>query len=241
MSAKIYSIMSLIPQNGAKYLTANLGHALGKHKNKSKVLLIDFDFNNPVLCYHFIRDSIYDLDNLEPFGVNLKEEDFLNNIINTDLHFDILKGSKLGKPELFPRELTAKIINYAKMNYDYVFIVINPDTNNPSTVISLLNSDEIILVIRNNYTNFVKIEDLVSPINMFTRGKPIKIIENMSNYNNNINVVKKIKDFNIEYLGALDFDASTIDNVDLGGKPLFTRKNVNASKFDKILKLFERR
>lgn len=236
MSAKVYSVISLIPQNGAKYLTTNLGYTLGRKKKKKKILLIDFDFNDPTLCHHFVKDSIYDLDGLGPFGANLKEEDFLNNITNTSLGFDVLKGSKLGRVSFFSKELIAKIINYAKSNYDYVLIVTSPDVKSSPTVVSLLNSDEVLMVVRNNYANLLKVASVINSIETFSRGKTIKIVENISNYNKNINIVESIKDYKVQYVGFLNFDLASIDNLDLEKKSFLKKKNINKRKFKEILK-----
>ena len=70
MGGKVFCILSVTPQNGSKYIATNLGYQLrriNKNFKKKKVLLIDFDFESPVLCSHFIKDRPYSgIDNLLP-------------------------------------------------------------------------------------------------------------------------------------------------------------------------------
>lgn len=240
MRGKVFCIMSVVPQNGAKYVATNLGYFIKKtRKNKSKkVLLIDFDFKNPTLCYHYINESIYNIDKLSLIEKDLDNEVFERTVSKTKLGFDVLKGTEVCNSELISKELIANILNISKEMYDYIFVVINSNINNPATVISLLNATKVILVTKNDYTNNLKIEGALSTVKKFMKDKSnINILYNYSNYLHKIKVSKKIKDDTVDYLSILDYAPKSIDNINLGKKLFTSKKTINDNKFKKICKI----
>lgn len=236
MSGKVYSIISLIPQNGAKYIASNLGYFTKRKYKNSKVLLIDFDFDNPTLCYHFVKDSIYSIDNLAPVEIGLDKDTLCKNITKTKFKVDILKGSSLGNSNFFSKELIAKILNLSKEVYDYIFVVTSPNTNNPVTVMTLLNSDKLVLVVRNNYSNLQKIEKSLQMFSNFIKDKSdIKVISNYNDYNNDLDILKTIN-VDYKYSSLIDFVAKSTDNKNLAEKIFFKRKTINDRKFKELVK-----
>ena len=240
MNGKIYAIMSLVPQNGAKYVTTNLGYFANKLNKKNKVLLIDLDFNNPVLCYHYVKDSVYNIDNLVPLKNDLNEDFLLDNITKTNLGFDILKGTNIKNKNYITAEIVAKILTLVKKIYTHIFIVIPSDLAISSVAITLLNSNKLILVLRSNYANDIKVISFLENMKSFLKdGMTINIIINNKDYNHSLNISDKISktdNINVNYLGILDYDTRTVDNINLGEKSIFRKSNSNNRIFKDICK-----
>lgn len=238
MNGKIYHIVSLIPQNGAKYIATNLGYFAKKRKKDSKILLIDLDFNNPTLGYFYTKDFTYSIDNLVPIKNDIRKVTINNNIIKTNLGFDILKGSSIKSSEYISSDLVAIILNLAKEMYDYIFVVTQSNLKNPNTAITLLNANEVILVLRNNYSNLLKSTSFLQEIKPFIESKSaLNIIINYKDYRSEINISKVIKsteEIDINYLGVLDYDMKSVDNINLKEKNFFKRNSVNDRVFKHI-------
>jgi len=239
MSGKIYNIISLVPQNGAKYVAMNLGYFTKKRK-KGKILLVDMDFENPTLGYSYTQDSPYSIDNLMPIKDDLKKANLINNITQTKLGVDILKGSFMYSGNYIPPELTATILNLAKEEYDYIFVVTQSNLENANNVIALLNNDKVILVLRNNYSNALKITRFLENIKRFLKTEQaVNIIMNYVSYNNVLNIsetIKNIGNANVNYLGILYYDTKSTDNKNLGEKNSFKRHSINDKTFKYICK-----
>lgn len=239
MNGRIYTIISLIPQNGAKYVAINLGYFTKKTKKKSKVLLIDLDFYNPTLGYHWTKDSVYNIDNLVPMKNDLSLDALLTNITKTDIGFDILKGTTVKDENYIPVDLVAKILTLAKEEYTDIFVVVPPNLNNANIIMTLLNTDKIILVIKNNYANNFKIVDFLKRLESFVdKELTIDIIINDKNYSHNLNISETIStaEANVNYIGILDYDKRTVDNINLTQKSLFKKGNSNSKIFKDICK-----
>lgn len=240
MDGKIYHIMSLIPQNGAKYVATNLGYFAKKRKKDSKILLIDLDFDNSTLAYFYTKDYTYSIDNLMPVKNDIKKATIYNNVIKTNLGFDILKGTSIKSSDYISSDLVAIILNLVKKMYDYIFVVTQSNLKNPSTVITLLNTNEVILVLRNNYSNLIKSTKFIQEIKPFIEGKSaLNIVINYKDYNNEVNiseVIKSTEEININCLGVLDYDIKSVDNLNLKKRGYFKRKSINDRVFKHICK-----
>lgn len=243
MSGKIYGVMSVVPGNGAKYVATNLAKAV-RHKDKSKrVLLVDFDFENPFLAYVFVKHDItHGIDNLLPHihesGVN--EEIFKENIISTRLGVDVLKGTQFaGKTKMFSRLHIETILNVAKKLYDVVIVVISSKANNAGTIYTLLHADQLIMVLRNNYSNELKLDKVVDVVQHYYRSEnPVLLVYNFQNIHSKAGVNEKLQSFSIEVkvVGVLEYDERSIDNIDLDKKESLFSKSVNTKAFIDIAK-----
>lgn len=239
MRGKIFCLISIVPQNGAKYLATNLGYFIKKNKKtkKKKVLLIDFDFANPTLCHHFVDSSTYNIDNLSLMEEDLNFELFRRAVVKTKLGFDILKGTKVCNSEIFSRDVIAKILNLAKEIYDYIFVVANPQVSNSATIVTLLNANKVILVAKNDYTNDFKFKDVLASIGSFIKNKSdIKLVYNCVNFFHKTKIVEKVKEYNVSSITILDYVPKSIDNINLDKKLPMKKRTINDKKFKKLSK-----
>lgn len=238
MNGKIFSILSVVPQNGSTYLATNLGYFMNKlnRKENKKVLLLDFDFNYSSLGSHFIEDDVSSLDDLILQKDAISSELFKKSITPTTLGFDILKGSTLNRIDLFTENFILNILNLSIRIYDYIFIVTNPNIKNPAIVLTLLNSDKIILVTKNNYINKLKSKETLQLIEDLKKTKTDVII--VYNFNNNKHKITAINELipNSGILTLLEYVPSSIDNINLMYKNVFLRNSPNDTKFKLICK-----
>lgn len=246
MSGKVYAVMSVVQGNGAKYVATNLAKSLKrKDKKESKsVLLVDFDFENPFLAYEFVKhDSTHGIDNLLPHihESGVSQEIFQENIIKTRMDVDVLRGTNfIGKAKQFSKLHIESILEMARNLYDVVIVVVSPEANNAGTVYTLFHADQVILVLRNNHSNYLRVDAAIRIISQYHSAEhPILIVYNMQNTYSKADVNEKLKECSLELkvAGVLEYDEKSIDNIDLDKKEsVFTSKPINAKTFADIEK-----
>jgi MinD-like ATPase involved in chromosome partitioning or flagellar assembly len=239
--------MSVVPGNGAKYVATNLAKSMkrkDKKERKKSVLLIDFDFENPCLAYEFVKhDNTHGIDNLLPHLNHscVSEEIFRENIIHTSLDVDVLRGTHfIGKVKQFSKLHIEAILDVARKMYDAVIVVVSPKVNNAGTVYTLFHSDQVILVLRNNHSNYLKVESALRIVKQYHKAEhPTAIIYNMKNNLSKADVNDKLRDSSLELkvIGVLEYDEKSIDNLDLDRKESFLgAKPINGKTFADIEK-----
>jgi MinD-like ATPase involved in chromosome partitioning or flagellar assembly len=221
-------------------------------KEKNKILLIDFDIDCPTLGM-----SLYDQskknDSKEPkIGIDNVVEKINLNILNQDVFLDscvnitagiktktplyILKGTnEIGRYKSFTKEVIEEIISYAKKSFDYVFIVASNRNNNAGLIFSLSQSDEVIILAKNNYSN---IENFEKTINLFNQYKGrLSKISILYNYGSNpkCDIGNKALEYEISSLGILEYNEKDVDNLNLIQKSIFY-DGPNKDTFKKIAK-----
>lgn len=231
--------MSMSPQNGAKYVATNLGHFTNTDR-KTRVLLIDLDFENAFLCSHYLAESPHSIDDFVHIKDSIDTNLFLEKVTKTRLGFEVLKGSTMGKTDFIPAELIAKILIIARSIYTHVFVVISPDFLSPNTAMTLLHTDKLILVARNNYSNKNKALEVMAGIKPYVSDKEVGLIFNYKDHNSvlTLSYLKSLFSEDLKYLGSLDFDPGSVDNINLGENSMLKRANTNSREFKKIYKEF---
>lgn len=241
MNGKIIVLTSVIQGNGAKYVATNLAFETQKKFQDNKVLLIDFDFENPYLAYEYVKnDKIHGIDNIinNISGEGLTQELFEENIVHTSIKLDVLKGTNFpDKLKMFTKEAIEVILKYSKEIYDYIFVVVGNKPNNAGTIYSLFSADFVILVTKNNYSNMLKIERLVKMASQYLPGtQPIMIVYNYKNINTKAVINSTLVGSNINVAGVLEYDEKSIDNIDLEKRMfMFGSKGINYREFLQII------
>lgn len=244
MEGKVFVISSVVQGNGAKYVAMNLAFEMQKKYKDKKVLLVDFDFENPFLAHEYVKnDEVHGIDNLVN-SINsegLTEELFEENIINTSLNVDVLRGTKfIDKQKQFTKEQIETVIEFSKKMYDYVYIVVNGRSNNAGTVYGLLNADEVILVVKNNYSNLLKIERVYKMVSQYYKKQnEINILFNFKNLNAKSDINAKLEGYKVKVVGILEYDEKSIDNLNLEKRFSLFSKSPNVKHFTRINKTLE--
>lgn len=223
MRGNICVITSVVPGNGAKWVATSLASSMIDEKEENKVLLIDFDFENPFLASPYVKhDEIHGIDNLVTHisDNDVSNEIFLENVITTNFGADVLKGTNfIEKAKRFSKEHIEVILNKAKLLYDYVYVVVNAKANSAGTVYSLANADKILLVLRNNHANERKIDLVLKLIEQYKKSTAsLYAIYNYKNLNTDVQINFVSINESVKVLGALNYDEKDIDNLGLDKK-----------------------
>lgn len=245
MAGKVYAVMSLVQGNGAKYVASNIAKTL-RHADKKadrRVLLVDFDFDNPYLAYDLVEhDTIHGIDSLVPhiYENGVSEDIFKENTTDTRIDVDVLKGTIFpGKAKQYSKRHIEGIIETARKIYDDIFIVISSKSNNAGTIYTLFNADEVILVVRNNYTNVMHFDRVIRVISQYRRNlNPIWTIYNFQNQYAKSDLSEKMKacPLDIEVIGVIENDDRSIDNIDLNKQEKMFGGSSNKKNFAEIVK-----
>lgn len=242
MTGSIISVISAVEGNGAKYTTIQLAkEARRVEDEETSILLIDFDFNAPYLAATLLEDE------QEPKGVdtllsvlsttNLSEETLKEHVAKTNFGVDLLKGTKfIGRTKHLKSEQIEKILEVAKKAYDLVFVVTAPEAARVDAVQSLLASNQVILVLRQNETNKGRLPKLKQLVEQYYMGESsVKIVYNYNSPHARAEVPEVVETFQIavDSLGALVYDEKTVDNLEKSG--LFS-KSLNEKEIRSIYK-----
>lgn len=219
LNGKIIVITSVTQGCGAKYIATNLSN-VQKFESENKIAIVDFDFINPFLAESLaLHDETHNIDNLiENIDADfLNDELFLENMIHLKNKVHLLKGTKLlNHYKIFNEKHITTIIKLLRRNYDYSYIVVNNNNLNAGTIYSLFNADKEIIVARNNYTCLNKLPKTLELINQYKRDdSKVKFIFNQYSPVNKIDFIELMKENNIEIAGLVEYDSSTVDNVDI--------------------------
>lgn len=218
---KVIVCYPVVTGNGAKYTATNLAMAYKEKFKSAEVALVDFDFKNPYLAYSFTEhDKVHGIDNLidKIDADSLTKELFKENMVRVH-DVDILKGTKLiGRGHLLTKNHIISIIDFLEELYDYVIIAVSSEADNSGTVYALSEADEILLIINNNLTNFMKLPQAVNIIDNYksTREDP-KIIYNMYMNNARVGFNQLFDEYYLKVIGIVPPIPETIDNNNFAG------------------------
>lgn len=241
MSAKIVTFFPVVQGVGCKYTATGFAYILTQMNPKAKVALVDFDFKNPYLAANISnQDKVHGIDNLisKIDGNFLTNELFKENMIRLPEVFDLLKGTELiGRDHLITKRHIDKIIEFLRMNYDYVIIAVAPSADNAGTVYGLYEADEIIMVTRINQACYTNLPKAVNTINSYKKSaKRIKLVYNMYTDNYHIDFTQITMDNNLEVIAGLPYDEATIDNHNINTGIQGKITNKIAVKYNEMLK-----
>lgn len=218
--SKIISLMSVMPGCGAKYIATNLSHYHKQIDDDSRIAIVDFDFENPFLADTLdLNDDIHRIDNLIEYidGSILNDEMFMMNMIHLKNNVDLLKGTRLiGHQKIFNKNHIETILKFLRDNYDYIYVVINPNIRNAGTIYTLFDTDEIVLVAKNNYSCLNRIDYIVKIVKHFLKSDcKLKLLYNQYYDESKMDFVDVIGLNELIVVGAVEYDEETIDNLDL--------------------------
>jgi len=241
LSAIVTVLMSAVQGNGAKYVATNLATEVKRKENEKKVLLVDFDFENPFLAHAFIKhDEVHGIDNLinNITDDGLSDELFLEDMIQTKMGVDVLRGTRfIEKVKMFSKQHIQVILEKAKQHYHYVFIVVNAKANNAGTIVSLMEADKVLMVLRNNYANLLKVERVLKLIKQYSTVETVHVAFNFKNLNSKLDINEKFENYNVVVLEVLEYDEKSIDNLNLEKKESVFSKSMNSKAINKMTKL----
>lgn len=245
---KVIVCYSVTFGNGSKYIATNIAHYYKQKYTNKKVALVDFDFKNPYLAGKLsIQDDIHGIDNLidKIDGNFLDENLFIENMVKLRNNVELLKGTKLiGNYRLITRKHIESIIELLRKTYDFIVITVSSDPDNAGTTYGLFNSDEVIMVCKNNFTNLKVMDRAINIVTNYKRAdSKLKLIFNMFQNNSDLDFSDYIKETDITVIGAVEYDENTIDNQDLQctslASKVFKSKSKGQDTYDSIIQALE--
>lgn len=230
-SKKIIVCYPIVTGNGAKHVATNLSHVYKEHYPEKRVALIDLDFHHDhMMDQQILGDNVHSIDNLlDKIDANQLTQDlFLENMITLKPQIDFLRGTQLKKDfVIICRHHIEEIFAHLRESYDKVFISVSNRHDNAGTIYGLNLADEVIMVARNNYTNFMKIDEAFEAIiRCYHKENTIKLVLNQYNPKSNINFGTWIMEHPVIALGMIPFDENAADGNDL--------TNTNLTRINKL-------
>lgn len=232
--------------NGSKFITTNLAHYTKTLYPSKKVALVDFDFNNPFLAERLsMQDTVHSIDNITDIidGNFLNSSLFEENMVKLKSGVHLLKGIKtVGTKKLINKKHIEEIIKILKENYDYIFIAVS---NEPlaGTVYSLFNADEVLLITRNNYSNYYQIEKTLKLVHNYKNNDTkVRIIINQYSEISDVNFTEVCKNYVLEETELIPFIPEAFDHNDLDkgiiSNKMFKPKNKTQEAFESLINKF---
>lgn len=216
---KLILCMSVVEQNGSKFVATNLANYTKILYPSKKVALVDFDFKNPYLAERLsLHDDIHGIDNITDKidGNFLTPELFEENMVHIKNDVHLLKGVKSTSSKKFiSKNHINKIIDLLKESYDYAFVAVSNEVL-PSTVYSLFNADEILLITKNNYTNYNQIDKAVELIKAYKNDTSnVRMVINQYSEQSEVTFNEKVKPLNVMDINLVPYMPECFDNIDL--------------------------
>lgn len=246
---KIFVCLPVVVGNGSKYIATNLAHYTKLMYPSKSVALIDFDFRHPHLAERLsLQDTTHGIDNLTDKidGKFLSPELFFENMIILKSGVHLLKGTKIThNVSLIKKHHVEEIMKILKENYDYVFI----STTNEAlagTVYGLFEATDVVLVTRNNYSNFKEFEKALTLANHYRSSTSnLHLIINQYAESSDVVFNELFGESSFKNIELVPYNEETFDHNDLDKNKIvskmFKGKNQSQEIFQGILdKLIEK-
>jgi len=231
---KVITVYPIVAGNGAKFIATNMAHVYKRQNPNEKVILVDLNLKHPFLAESLTAfDEIHGVDNLvdKIDGNMLTNELFMENMVSTKGNVDVLKGTKmLGKYKVLNPTHVTTILDFARTLYDVVFVAVASESDNAGTVVGLFESDEIVMVARQNQASLKMIYQALDIVNQYKQTEnSIKLVYNYYQ-STGLDVSEVVKAYQMEVLGLVEYDVQATDNLDLlttTSSKFFKQRNVN--------------
>lgn len=220
--------------NGSKYTATNIAHALKVNDSDVSVALVDLDFKSPFLAgYLSGHDNIHTIDNLieRIDGGFLDEEAVENNMVELKNGVHLLKGTKLKNTYYFiKQEHIRQILIMLKKMYDFVIVAVSNGNDSLSTTVTMLSADHVLLVSKNDYSNFSALENEIEFVqNYAIHEDNIKLIFNMYDPTSDLDFEHILSSKGVPLISWVPYNIETVNNKNIGstkmmGKFIKSRK-----------------
>lgn len=237
---KVFVCMPVVVGNGAKYVATNLANSTKLMFPTKSVALVDFDFRHPYLAEKLsLHDTTHSIDNLidKIDGKFLSSNLFAENMIRLKNGVDLLKGTKITHNiKLIKKHHVEEIMNLLKSEYDYVFIATSNEAL-AGTVYSLFESTDVLLVARNNYTNFKEIKRALALVNNYKNpNSNLHLIINQYSDVSEVVFTEHIKEHNVKNIELVPYNEDSFDHNDLEKGKIVSKMFKSKSATEEVFK-----
>lgn len=220
--------------NGSKYTATNIADTIKHMDHDLNVALVDLDFKVPYLAgYLSGHDRVHTIDNLieRIDGGFLDEEVIKDNMVELKNGVDLLKGTKLKNTYYFiKQEHIRQILVMLQKMYDVIVVAVSNGNESLSTMVAMLAADHILLVGKNDYSNYLSLESEIRfAQNYASNEDKIKLIFNMFDQNSDLDFQPILSETGVPLVAWIPYDKDTVNNkhIDSGkiiGKFLKSKK-----------------
>lgn len=231
--------------SGSKYTATNVAGAIKAVDPDMSVALIDLDFKAPYLAgYLSGHDRVHTIDNLieRIDGGFLDEESIRDNIVKLKNGVDLLKGTKLKNVYHFiKQEHIRQILVMMKRMYDVVIVAVSNGGDSLSATVSMLTSEHILLVGKNDYSNYLALESEINFAKNYALNEDsLKIVFNMHDPTSDLDFQPILSNAEVPLIAWTPFDIETINNkhLDVGrGVGRFLKPRNEQSPYYEFVKI----
>ncbi|TCJ98253.1 UNVERIFIED_ORG: hypothetical protein BDK47_11839 [Anoxybacillus amylolyticus] len=205
--------LSVVAGNGAKHVAFQIAAMRQKLKREKKVLVIDFDLESPFLAASFFDEG-------ESRGVSrlleqmrsahFSEDLFLSQVIHTTAGVDVLRGGFVRA--MLTKEYAEHILVLAKRFYDDVLVVVRPSNHQAASIVSLMQADGVLLVVRNNQANLLRLSWVMDYVEMYADTKRKWAVYNYKNRLSHVSISERLVERGYQVAGVLEFCPSEVDH-----------------------------
>lgn len=205
--------LSVVAGNGAKHIAFQVAAMRQRLKREKKVLVVDFDVESPFLAAPF-------LDEGESRGVSrlleqmrsarFSEDLFLSQVIHTPAEVDVLPGGWVRTT--LTKEYAEHILALAKRFYDDVLVVVRPSNHQAASIVSLMQADAVLLVVRNNQANLLRLPWVMDYVEMYADTKRKWAVYNYKNRLSHVSVSERLVERGYQIVGVVEFCPSEVDH-----------------------------
>lgn len=235
-----------IQGNGSKYTATNIAHQIKTTQPELKVCLLDFDFKVPYLAGYLAGyDKEHSIDNLieKIDGGFFSEDSMRDNTIQLKNGVDLLKGTQLKHFEFFiKQEHVRQILKQAQKMYDVVIVALSSGNDSISIPITLLAADHVLLIGRNDYSNYLSLKDQIKFVQNYAKdNKSIKLIFNMFESDSDLDFHPILVETGVPLVAWVRFMSETTNNKHIEGSKLlnkFIKQKREDTPYDSLVEQF---
>lgn len=231
--------------NGSKYTATNLADAIKNKDRDLSVALIDLDFKVPYLAgYLSGHDKVHTIDNLieRLDGGFLDKEAIKDNMVELKNGVELLKGTKLKNTYYFiKQEHIRQILVMLRKIYDVIIVAVSNGNDSLSTTVAMLSADHIILVGKNDFSNYLSLENEIKFVQNYASNEDkIKLIFNMFDSNSDLDFQPILSKTGVPLVAWIPFNPETVNNRHIdSGKIVgrFLKSKKESSPYDDLVDL----
>ncbi|BBW98954.1 hypothetical protein [Geobacillus subterraneus] len=131
------------------------------------------------------------------------------------------------------QEDAERILALASRFYDDVLVVVRPCNHQAASIVSLMKADGVLLVVRNNQANLLRLPWVMDYIEMYTDAKRKWAVYNYKNRLSHVSVSECLVGRGYQIAGAVEFCPSEVDHQNLQRRWSFSS---NASTYKRVVR-----
>lgn len=246
-NAKLITVFPIIAGSGAKYHAMQLAYTYKERNMNEKVAILDFNTKDPFLATILVDGKNNKNRNIDTLAEDIEnqEENLIKHFIEVAQELYVLEGTKTWLYEHLSEEVLNQILQFAKQEFDIVFISVSSSLTSLATMLSIYVADILLIIGKQSKSTqdalMVNLEAAYHYLN-YERKPNIYFIYNFYNEKDDFHFGELLQTFDLEALAFVAYDEGTVDGKNLvRTKSFFSKpKNKNKASFIEIVKTIEK-